>query len=284
MLKTILTSLGDFLYLHAPMSRQKTIFVYNGEGSLKNSLQMLLRGLQSTVDSSIHNVLTITPEDIIKGSWAKDAAAICFGGGYDLGFIRALGPVGIRNIRDYVYRGGSYLGICAGAYFGCEHIYFDEGGNLEVCGERDLKFFPGFCRGPVYPGFQYNSEVGAKAAPIKVLPENCLYPELKIPIYFNGGGFFDFLPPDKVCSNPSAQAKILACYDDVEDQPIAIIKTKFGLGQTLLTGVHVEFDPHMLDESDFTLSTFVEELKNHNDKRIQLFKKLLQHINLVTKS
>ena len=145
-------------------------------------------------------------------------------------------------------------------------------------------FSPGSCRGPVYPGFQYNSEVGTRAAPIKVLPENCRYPEVTIPVYCNGGGFFDFLPPDQMCSDPSVQVKILAHYDDVKDQPIAIVRTQFGSGQTLLTGVHVEFDPYKLDSENQILRTFIGELKQYNDNRIELLKKLLQHINLSTKS
>lgn len=274
--KTILKPVEVILsLLYVSMSNQKTVFVYDGEGSQKTSLQMLLDALYSTVDNSAHNVRTITPEEIIKGTWRRDAAAICFGGGYDLGFIQALGRNGIKHIRDYVSKGGSYLGICAGGYFGCEYIYFDEGGQLEVCGERHLKFFPGSCRGPVYPGFQYHSEIGARASSIKVLPENCQYPHQKIPIYCNGGGFFDFLPRNKVCTDPPTQVKVLAHYDDVKGQPIAIVKTHFGLGHTLLTGVHVEFDPHNLDPTDQMLNTIIEELKNHNNKRLELFKKII---------
>ncbi len=77
------------------------------------------------------------------GSWRKQAAAIALGGGYDLGYINALGKAGMSQIQDYVREGGSYLGLCAGAYFACDYIEFDKGGPLEVVGERWLKFFPG---------------------------------------------------------------------------------------------------------------------------------------------
>ena len=78
-----------------------------------------------------------------SGTWRQAAAAIALGGGYDLGFINALGEPGMSQIQDYVKAGGSYLGVCAGAYFACDYIEFDKGGPLEVCGERWLKFFPG---------------------------------------------------------------------------------------------------------------------------------------------
>lgn len=71
------------------------------------------------------------------------AKVICFGGGYDLGFLSALGNEGIRLIREYVHSGGNYLGMCAGAYFACNYIEFDKDGPLEVVGNRDLRFYPG---------------------------------------------------------------------------------------------------------------------------------------------
>lgn len=68
---------------------------------------------------------------------------IAFGGGYDLGFESALGKEGVKQISKFVQNGGSYLGICAGAYWACDYIEFDKGGPLEVTGERFLKFYPG---------------------------------------------------------------------------------------------------------------------------------------------
>jgi biotin--protein ligase len=68
---------------------------------------------------------------------------LAIGGGYDLGLIEALGVEGMANIKEYVSTGGSYLGICAGAYFACDSIEFDQGGPLEVVGERSLKFCSG---------------------------------------------------------------------------------------------------------------------------------------------
>ena len=58
-------------------------------------------------------------------------------------YFAALGAIGMSKIKDYVTQGGSYLGICSGAYFACDRIEFDKGGPLEVIGERFLKFHPG---------------------------------------------------------------------------------------------------------------------------------------------
>ena len=79
----------------------------------------------------------------ISGTWTRTCQVIGFGGGYDLGFIRALGGKGTKIVRDFVQQGGSYLGFCAGAYWACNYIEFDKDGPLQVVGERFLKFFQG---------------------------------------------------------------------------------------------------------------------------------------------
>lgn len=79
----------------------------------------------------------------MPGAWCDEAALYVIGGGYDLGLIKALGPEGTNKIQQYVQQGGSYLGICSGAYFASNYIEFDKDGPLEVCGDRQLKFYPG---------------------------------------------------------------------------------------------------------------------------------------------
>ncbi|RTG82623.1 uncharacterized protein DC041_0008378, partial [Schistosoma bovis] len=69
---------------------------------------------------------------------------LCFGGGYDLGYLNLLQLSGCLNIHNYIKENmGRYLGICAGAYFACDYCYFDMNGPLEVYGERYIKLFQG---------------------------------------------------------------------------------------------------------------------------------------------
>lgn len=82
-------------------------------------------------------------DTFLPGAWCDEAALYVIGGGYDLGLIKALGPEGTNKIQQYVHQGGSYLGICSGAYFASSYIEFDKDGPLEVCGDRQLKFYPG---------------------------------------------------------------------------------------------------------------------------------------------
>jgi hypothetical protein len=37
---------------------------------------------------------------------------------------------GVRRVRDFVEKGGGYLGLCAGAYFAASSIEFEKGSPL----------------------------------------------------------------------------------------------------------------------------------------------------------
>lgn len=57
-----------------------------------------------------------------------------------------------HTFADYVERGGAYMGICAGAYYGCSEVQFEPGTALQVFGQRELAFWPGAAQGAVVPG------------------------------------------------------------------------------------------------------------------------------------
>ena len=90
-----------------------------------------------------HKTLSLSSDP--TGSELGSANLVAFGGGYTSGFESALGRTGLTKLRDFVLSGGSYLGMGAGGYFGCDFIEFDKGGPLEKFSERDLRFYPGLC-------------------------------------------------------------------------------------------------------------------------------------------
>lgn len=48
--------------------------------------------------------------------------------------------------------GGSYLGLCAGAYYAASQVQFEPGSALQVVGDRELGFFRGIARGAAVAG------------------------------------------------------------------------------------------------------------------------------------
>jgi biotin---protein ligase len=165
-------------------------------------------------------------------------------GGGDLGYCRVLNGDGNRKISDYVRKGGAYLGLCAGGYYGSRKCEFEVGNpSLEVIGSRELAFFPGTCRGAAFKGFAYNSEAGAKAARLIVF-KDAFDSAFQLPeemvSYCNGGGLF--VDAKKMAKDG---VEVLATYaDDTDvdggDGSVAMVYCKVGEGCSLLTGTHPE--------------------------------------------
>jgi Uncharacterized conserved protein len=180
-------------------------------------------------------------------------------GGADLGYGRTLNGAGNRRITQFVRRGGKYLGLCAGGYYGCKECEFEVGDKtLEVIGDRELAFFPGTCRGGAFPGFVYHSEKGARAAQLDVSKEALSIGTVPTNFhsYYNGGGVFVDAPKFK-----DQGVEVLANYSeklnvDPGEGAAAVVYCKVGDGAAILTGPHPEYVVHAsLQPNLLTLSS-----------------------------
>ncbi len=149
-------------------------------------------------------------------------------GGRDVPYHNHLQGEPNRRMRQFVENGGSFLGICAGGYYGSGRVVFEEGGELEVVAHRELAFFPGRAIGPAYGKnlFSYGNQSGAREAPIRWQEGVC-------GLYFNGGCFFE-------APEVYEAVEVLATYDDLEGSPAAIVSCQVGQGRAILSGVHFE--------------------------------------------
>jgi biotin--protein ligase len=165
-------------------------------------------------------------------------------GGADLPYVRKLRGNANQIIKDYVQNGGSYLGICAGSYYGSSYVAFDPGGPLEVVGKRELGFFEGKAIGPVFGPFDYHSKSGARAALIRTKEATSYF-------YFNGGPYFEN-------AESYTNTTVLGWYEG--DLP-AIIHVRYGKGNVILSGVHFEFDPHQVTDEETYPTDVLNKLK-----------------------
>lgn len=191
--------------------------------------------------SPYYSITTITSSNVfITDPWQSSTALIIFPGGRDVPYCQNLnGPPNAAIYSWIRHRGGKYLGLCAGGYYGSARCEFEIGDKqLEVAGSRELGFFPGTCRGSAFEGFVYDKEDGAKAALLKI--ENALG-EIKLDVksYCNGGGIF--VDADKM---KDKGVSVLARFKDkvkVEGGDVAAVYCKVGKGAAILTGVHPEY-------------------------------------------
>ena len=200
--------------------------VYLDEGVDTPLFRHVVKNVRQTLSNS--SVIAIDKRFFLSPNWEEKLDLIVIPGGRDVPYHQNLKGEANRRIRSFVEKGGSYLGICAGAYYGASFVAFDEGNELEVSEERELAFFPGRAVGPAYaePRFCYQTQKGARIAHLKWKEKDCH-------IFFNGGCYFDGKHPD---------VEVLATYADLEDEPSAIVSCKVKLGRAVLCGVHPELD------------------------------------------
>ena len=236
------------------------ILVYADEGVSSFTLKETLK----TFGTLSTHVKTINHEKLLSEDWEIQTDLLIFPGGRDIPYDRKLKGKGIEKIRDFVKQGGSFLGICAGAYFASKEVVFEKGTPLEVHEKRDLCFFPGKAIGTLYPSkhFPYQSHQGAQASLI-VCKESHMH------LYYNGGCTFD-----KAEKFPSVT--VIAQYGDAENQP-AIIHCVVGQGSVLLSGVHFEVCAQSLTKEKCDPEIIVK-LNASEIKRQNLISTLLKYL------
>lgn len=172
--------------------------------------------LHAALEKALGPVVTVNDADI-KAGVLDGASALFMPGGPDRYYLEKLKGDGNARIRDFVGRGGTYIGICGGAYYGCREIDWKNG---EIKAPRELDFFQGLARGPV-PQWPVSEAV-----------------EIEGPLgqglsYYWGGPLFegDFKNVD-----------VLARYASLPGKPPAVIAGRHGKGNWFLCSAHLEYD------------------------------------------
>lgn len=224
------------------------ILVYDDLGASPNSVKHTCNALKSIL-GHVYDIIEIDRKVLQSEPWEVGCVMLVMPGGRDMPYCEALNGEPNARIKSYVEKGGRYLGLCAGAYYGSKDIEFEKGRALmEIIQPRELGFYPGLSRGTTYPGFVYNSESGAKSVSVNlekdVLSE--YYSTTSVPneikMYYNGGGYF--VHPEKY-DNVTVLCRYKDPSDLCKDEPLgpaAVVHCKVGDGHALLIGTHPEYD------------------------------------------
>lgn len=195
--------------------------VYADKGAGRRSVATLVAALR---DHGL-TVRTILADEVVAGGWEHGCDLFAMPGGADQPYCALLNGRGNARIRAFVAGGGSFLGVCAGGYYGSASCEFELGSELQVTGARELAFFPGIARGAAFPGFVYAKETGSRAAEL-VLPsserERAASPNFRdasatmnsCMVYVNGG--CGFLAEDGTAADSVPGCEVLAWFADPE--------------------------------------------------------------------
>ncbi|MCJ1310787.1 biotin holocarboxylase synthetase [Agyrium rufum] len=265
-------------------AKRLNVLVYAGNGSTIESVRHCVFTLRRLLSPN-YAVLSVQGDALTKEPWTGTCALLVFPGGADLPWCRTLNGEGNRRIKQYVERGGLYLGFCAGGYYGSSKCEFEVGNpKLEVVGDRELKFFPGTCRGLAFPGFVYHSELGARAVELKV--DKTVLKEGAVPdvfsSYYNGGGVFVDAGKYK-----DQGVEVVASYTqklnvDSGEGTAAVVYCKVEDGAALLTGPHPEFAPVNLDPKagNNSFPEAIRQIEQDDKLRTDFLKACLRKLGL----
>ncbi|KAF2444823.1 class II aaRS and biotin synthetase [Karstenula rhodostoma CBS 690.94] len=268
------------------MAAKMNVMVYSGTGTTTESVRHCLFTLRRLLSPG-YAVIPVTGDVLIKEPWMASCALLVFPGGADLGYCRTLNGEGNRRISRYVNNGGSYLGFCAGGYYGSAKCEFEpDNPKLAVVGSRELEFFPGVCRGLAFSGFVYHSEAGARAADVKIHKNAFSNVKEELPdsfkSYYNGGGVF---VDAKTFENRGVE--VLASYTedlhvDAGEGKAAVVYRKLGKGNVILTGPHPEFAPANLTKptGDPKYSQTIDAIASTDSTRVAFMRLLLSKLAL----
>lgn len=246
----------------------QSIVIYADEGVSGDSLKHLMRSLQQEVDLEKCSLVRMDAKRILNESWEKESSLLIIPGGRDVFYHASLDGAGTDKISHFVQKGGSYLGICAGAYFACSAIEFEKGGTFEICAPRSLKLFPGIAKGSAYGlnKYSYENYQGAEAAKISWGIEECH-------TYFNGGCTFE-------ADEHYPWIKPLSHYLDLPNTPASILEIEVGKGRAILSGVHFEYIPRLLNRDEADLSKIIPLLEQADSLRRAIFRSCLKKLGI----
>lgn len=204
----------------------------------------------------------------------KDVLMFVMPGGAANPYRQKLHVLGNRSIFDYVINGGTYFGICAGAYYACRKTQFEQGiKNLEVIEEYGLNLIEGTAIGTLYKQLRIMpySKTASSEAVANIIMDNTAQ---KFIAHYHGGPYFVL--------NESSGQQVEARYEVSMKLP-AVISRTLGDGKIILSGVHVENSGQMLKKllhpkmSDWLRAKRVcQKLEKHEHLRRKLFDTLIE--------
>ncbi|WP_052190974.1 BPL-N domain-containing protein [Chitinibacter sp. ZOR0017] len=190
-----------------PFAQARTIGIFNGAGTCEGCGETVGAFFQARQDKVIY----LNEKTLSAATLAKIQVYVQPGGSDDIDeTLNALRPAQIRALRQFVQQGGSYLGICAGAYLA---------GRYSDAASRKPAF-------GLVPINEVDAEIASPAATL-------------LPVQWQGQTrwFYHQSAPHLGKTAP-AGAEILGRYQ--RSGRIAALSTRFGHGKVLLVGPHLE--------------------------------------------
>lgn len=205
-----------------PSTQQVDIAIYAGRGTWNESVQ----AAKKMFEWMNYTVETLSAQQINNG--LTNFRILCIPGGNMYEYAQDISSEGKKNIMSFVHDGGGYIGICGGAYFAAETVFW-RGSQLAM---TPLGLFAGTATGPINEIMPYPNYTMAKVNIVNhVHPITQSEEDSQITLYYWGPA----LTP-----NADANISILGNYDD--GNQTAIVAFEYHQGRAFLIGTHPEIE------------------------------------------
>jgi len=208
-----------------------------------------LAAIKSMLDSYGYSYEEITPSDLNTTADLNSLyGIIMFGGGWAGGYNTYVDHLGFQNLRSFVSNGGSYFGICAGAYFASSVVIWKtDFQTLPAIYNYPADLFNGIGKGPVLDIIPWNGPTGCDsvitegAAMTVVNIDTSVVPGIpsQLDILYYGGPTFIAWP----VVQQDDEYSVIATYSlpgTILDGTSAMILFPYGSGKVFLSGPHPE--------------------------------------------
>ncbi len=212
----------------------KEVWIYSDDGAWIDGII----ALEQFFDYNSITHKRVYAKDLNTSNSYSEADAICFPGGYAYDYKLALSPKTIVNIREYVSKGGSYIGICAGAFFASSNVVW-EGEEYPY----SLSLFKGKATGSIQKIAAWDNYAMTK---ISINQENKIFQKIEndLTVLYFGGPYFE---------SEETIFDTIATWDGYNNFP-AIINFNYEKGRVLLIGPHLEIEEN--NDRDSTMFAF----------------------------
>jgi len=226
------------------------------------------------IHSAIVNIgykdISFCSASMIVNNCLKNAKILIMPGGADLYFCEKLNGIGNQKIRDFVSNGGSFLGICAGAYYACAEL---DWACSEIAGKRELSFHNGMATGPVYEWIENKESIydGSWIKAVEIETED----GQQFLTQYNGGPVFK-----------ETGDTAIARYRELNGNPPAITGGNFGKGKYVLSSPHIECFGNILSDRLYKHlnksynreKAETDKLLEHEKEQKEFFKSIIERL------
>lgn len=244
--------------------RKKIVVFSEGPVSIGSLLLSLTDSFRNT------NIVRATSAEIKNLSSILDQNTLAFIlpgiTGEHSPFMTLLGREGNSRIRDYVENGGVFVGFCAGAYYACENISYQNPVGVSKSQRPGLDFFKATAKGPqphlgreILDNDNWNDVIVTR---LEYKNKKSQLEKVHV-CYGNGPALTQIQDQD---------IKALAHYSQVPGKPVAVASKNVGKGLALFIGVHPEITSTHIEKdnalNNINVKRLIESLSPYEQERL----------------